>query len=160
MTYPNPKSCSKCCKMPKSNFLFLDVMFMVQGYAEMTHPNPKSCSKCCKMPKSNLPFLVVTCLAGGMLKIPHPNLNMNATEKNHLPPCSQSCNLTLQLYCLVLPPSTRGLCLGVGGWGEGTLPGNFRLFGKNVWFTEDRFHKHRCAYSCAKKARIVTSRKS
>ena len=33
-------------------------------------------------------------------------------KKNHLPPCSQSCNLTL--YCQVLPPSIRGLCLGVG----------------------------------------------
>ena len=32
--------------------------------------------------------------------------------QNHLPPCSQSCNLTLHLYCLELPPSTRGLCLG------------------------------------------------
>ena len=32
----------------------------------------------------------------------------------------------------------------------GTLSGNLRLFGKNVRFTEDRLHKHRCAYSCAK----------
>ena len=34
--------------------------------------------------------------------------------------------------------------------GGSTLPGNLRLFGKNVRFTDDRLHKHRCAYSCAK----------
>ena len=33
----------------------------------------------------------------------------------------------------------------------GTLPVNLRLFGKNVRFREHRLHKHRCAYSCAKK---------
>ena len=37
MTQPNPKCCSKCCKMPKFNFSFLGAMFMVGGYAEMTH---------------------------------------------------------------------------------------------------------------------------
>ena len=37
---PNPKSCFKCNKMPKSNFLFLGVTFIV-GYAEMTHPKLK-----------------------------------------------------------------------------------------------------------------------
>ena len=49
---PNPKICSKCHKMPKSNFIFLGVTFMVGGYAEITHPNPnpKGFSKCCKMP--------------------------------------------------------------------------------------------------------------
>ena len=31
MPHPNPKSCSKCCKMPKSNILFLGAMFMVGG---------------------------------------------------------------------------------------------------------------------------------
>ena len=36
-------------------------------------------------------------------------------------------------------------------WGGGTLPGNLRLFGKSVRFTEDRLHKHHCAYNCAKK---------
>ena len=73
---------------------------------------------------------------------------------------------------IVLPPSTRGLCLtkhechrkhsaaifhqwslpdsNFSNPGGGTLPGNLRLFGKNVRFTEDRLHKHRCAYSCAK----------
>ena len=57
---PNPSSCSKCCKMPKSNFSFLGVTFMFGGHAEMTqpNPNPSSCSKCCKMPKSNFSFLV------------------------------------------------------------------------------------------------------
>ena len=39
---PNPKSCSKCCKIPKSNFLFLGVMFMVGGYAEMPPPQPEN----------------------------------------------------------------------------------------------------------------------
>ena len=55
MTHTNPKckSCSKCHKMPKSNFLFLGATFMVGGYAEMTHPNPESYSK---MPKSNISF--------------------------------------------------------------------------------------------------------
>ena len=60
MTDPNSKSCSKCCKMPKFNFSFLGLMFIVLGYAKMTHPNPKTCSKCCKMPKSNFSFLGVT----------------------------------------------------------------------------------------------------
>ena len=43
MTHPNldPKYCSKCSKMPKSNFSFLGATFMVVGYAEMTHPNLK-----------------------------------------------------------------------------------------------------------------------
>ena len=70
MTHPNSntKSCSKCRKMPKSNFSFLGVTFMVGRYAEMTHPNPKSYSKCCKMPKSNFSFLGVTFMVGGMLK--------------------------------------------------------------------------------------------
>ena len=27
---------------------------------------------------------------------------------------------------------------------------NLEMFGKNVRFTEDRLHKHRCAYSCTK----------
>ena len=35
--------------------------------------------------------------------------------------------------------------------GGATLPGNLKLFGKNVRLTQDRLHKHRCAYSCAKK---------
>ena len=70
MTHPNPKSCSKCCKMPKSIFLFLGVTFMVGRYTEMPHPNPnaKSCSKCHKMPKSNFLFFGATFMVGGMLK--------------------------------------------------------------------------------------------
>ena len=56
-------------------------------------------------------------LEGGTL----PSNQVDCTKhesyrKKHPPPCSQSCNLTLHLYCLVLPPSTRGLCL-VGGGG-------------------------------------------
>ena len=43
----------------------------------------------------------------------------------------------------ILPPSTRGLCFWGGG---GTLPGNLRLFGKNVRFTGDRLQKHRCSH--------------
>ena len=68
MTHPNLKSCSKCYKVPKSNFLFLGVTFMVGGYAEMPHPNPnpKSCSKCYKMPKSNFLFLGATFIVGGV----------------------------------------------------------------------------------------------
>ena len=70
------KSCSKCHKMPKSNFLFLGVTFMVGGYAEMPHPNPKSCSKCHKMPKSTFLFLGATFMVGGMLKCPTLTLTL------------------------------------------------------------------------------------
>ena len=83
---------------------------------------------------------------------------MNTIEKNHLPLCrslqsespsvqaptSQSCGGGGGVPCLVLPPSNRGLYL------RGTLPGNLRLLGKNVRFTDDRLHKHHCSYSCAK----------
>ena len=68
MTYPNPKSCSKCYKISRSNFSFLGVTFMVGGSAEITHPNPKSYSKCHKMPKSNISFLGATFMVRGMLK--------------------------------------------------------------------------------------------
>ena len=72
MTHPNPKSCSKCYKMPKSNFLFLGATFMVRGYAEMPHPNPnpKTCSKCYIMTKSNFFYLVWHSWLGGVLKCP------------------------------------------------------------------------------------------
>ena len=55
----------------------------------------------------------------------------------------------LQYHSQSVMPSTatfRDLC-----WGGGTLPGNLRLFGKNARFTDDRLHKHRCAYNCANK---------
>ena len=80
MTHPNPKSGSKCCKMPKSNFSFLGATFMVGGYAEITHPNPKSCSKCHKIRRSN--FLIFGCdvHGRGMLKIPHPNLKIQISK--------------------------------------------------------------------------------
>ena len=68
MTHPNPKSCSKCFKIPRSNFSFLGVTFMVGQYAEITHPNPKSCSKCHKMPKFNLSFLGAMFMVGSLLK--------------------------------------------------------------------------------------------
>ena len=39
MTNPNPKSCSKCCKMPKSNFSFLGVTCLVGGVLKIPQPN-------------------------------------------------------------------------------------------------------------------------
>ena len=41
MTHPNPKSCSKCHKMPKSNFIFGCDM-LGWGYAENTPPQPEN----------------------------------------------------------------------------------------------------------------------
>ena len=75
MPHPNahPKTCCKCCKMPKSNFLFLGTTFVVVGYSEMLHPNPKSVTKSLNL---TFLFLGVTCFVGGMLKIPHPNLKI------------------------------------------------------------------------------------
>ena len=60
----------------------------------------------------------------------------------------------LQFHSQSVLPSTATFhwrFLPWGGWG--TLPGNLRLFGKNVRFTEDQLHEHCCAYSCAKNQR-------
>ena len=41
MTHPNPKSCSKCCKMPKCNFSFLGVICLVGGVLKIPQLNLK-----------------------------------------------------------------------------------------------------------------------
>ena len=64
--------------MPKSNFLFLGVTFMVGEYAEMPHPNPKSCSNCHKMPKYNFLFLGAMFMVGEYAEMTHPNPNISA----------------------------------------------------------------------------------
>ena len=60
----------------------------------------------------------------------------------------------LQSHSLTVLPSTATFPLRSLPGERGTLPGNLRLFGKNVRFTEDRLHKHCCDYSCAKNERI------
>ena len=40
ITHPNPKSCSKCYYVPRSNFSFLGVKCLVGCMLKITHPNP------------------------------------------------------------------------------------------------------------------------
>ena len=73
MTHPYPKVVPNVAKCLNS-FLFLGVMLVVGGYAEMIHPNPnsKSCSKCCKVPKSNILFLSATFMVVEYAEMTHP----------------------------------------------------------------------------------------
>ena len=42
MTHPNPKSCSKCCKMPKSQLFIFGCDMLGWGYAENPPPQPEN----------------------------------------------------------------------------------------------------------------------
>ena len=84
MTHPNPRSCSKCLKMPRSNFEFLGVTFLVWGMLKIIHSSPRSCPKCYKMHRSSFSVLGATFLVGGMLKIPTHNSNITVTWKSKI----------------------------------------------------------------------------
>ena len=76
---PNPKSCSKCCKMPKSNFSFLGAMFMVGGMLKCLTltlslkvvPNVAKCLN------PTFHIFGIMFMVGGMLKCPTLTLTLN-----------------------------------------------------------------------------------
>ena len=79
ITHPNPKSCSKCCKMLKSNFSFLGVTFIVGGMLKcptLTLKIVPNAAKCLKTVPNVAKCLNPTFIFGcdvhgwGMLKWP------------------------------------------------------------------------------------------
>ena len=120
MTHPNsnPKSCSKYCKMPKSNFLFLGVTFMVWGdilkWLTLT-PTLKVVPNVGKCLNPTFHIWVWHLWLGGYAEMTHPNPNPKNFSK-----------------CYKMPKSNflfLGAMFMVGGYAEMTHP-NPKSFSK------------------------------